>query len=584
MIDKKIIDEINEKTDIVALVSNYVHLEKAGKNYKGICPFHDDTNPSFVVSPEKNISKCFSCNEGGAPIRFYQKINNVSFEEAVLALAEPLGIKIDIERRGRVVSLKEHEALKEALVFYKFNLHNTVSGEKGITYLKNRKLEPETIEHFNIGFSPSNNALAKLLTEKNFNRQVMTNSGLVAEGRQELQDIFKNRLMFPITDHVGNVVGFSGRTLDQVEPKYYNSPESVIFKKGEVLYHLYEALPDIRIQKSIILHEGFFDCIASYEAGIKNTVATMGTALTLKQAELLKRFTNHVILAFDGDKAGIEATYNAIDVLRQVRIRVDVLKFDEKLDPDDYVKKYGKEKYQALFKTELKDPYRFIYETNKESLNLKNANDIAILKNVVRDMLYHAPQSTKELYIKRLSEDLDVSVYSLSNLLTHQRVVEPKPVKKKEKTKIANKFYQAEQHLFINMFRSKELSARIEQALGIEYVCDPNIVKLRMLLHSIYYQTYDHFNEDQFIAIIKEEEDSLALLEALDNVFKTLYYQAGFEFTELEIEENIQVLKSINTHKEYINLLKEIKSETESYQKTNLLERQKELRLKGSNG
>lgn len=586
MIDKKIIDEINEKTDIVALVSEFVQLEKAGKNYRGVCPFHDDTNPSFIVSPEKNISKCFSCNEGGRPITFYQKIKNVSFRQATVELAERLGIKLEIEVASDYTKLKEHDALKEAQTMYRFNLTNTVSGEEALKYLQRRGLKKETVSHFNIGYSPVNDVIYELLIKKDFTKDIILNTGLVVEHKNKMIDTFKGRVMFPITDEHGNTVGFSGRSLGEQGPKYYNSPESVVFKKGEVLYHLYEALGEIRKAKKVILHEGFFDCIASYEAGIKNTVATMGTALTLDQAKLIKKHTNHVIIAFDGDKAGIEATYKAIEVFKQVKIRVDILKLADKLDPDDYIKKYGKEKYLTLFTTKLQDPYAFTYETNKASLNLKNANDVAILKNVVRDMIVGASSNIREHYIKRLSEDLNVTVYSLSNLLRHQKQIEEPEIKKtvvKTEKTLPNKFYIAERVLFINMLRDKETSKRIEHELGTYYVCDLNIVKLRMLLHFKYYQTYDFFDNQLFIAMVEEEQDNNILLETLNSVFTSAEYQDSFIYTEQDIEDNIKVLKTINQYKEYQTVYQEVKNETESYQKTILMEKQKEIKLKITN-
>lgn len=585
MIDKNIINEINEKTDIVSLVSQYVHLEKHGKNYRGICPFHDDTNPSFIVSPEKNICKCFSCGEGGQPITFYQKINNVGFTDALIALAEPLGIELNIEKTESFTKLKEHDALKEASLFYSYSLFNTVSGEAALKYLKSRNLNDETIKHFNIGYAPNNDVINKLLKEKEFSQEVILSSGLVTKLRNSYADVFKDRVMFPITDEFGNTVGFSGRALGDKTPKYYNSHDSAVFNKSEILYHLHEALPDIRRKKTIILHEGFFDCIASFEVGIKNTVATMGTALTHKQAELIAKHAERVIIAFDGDKAGIEATYKAIEVLRNVRVRVDILKLDDNLDPDDYIKKYGKDKYIELFKHNLFDPYSFMYESSKQDLNLKNANDVAILKNIVRDMLSTAPKSVQEHYIKKLSEDLNVSVSSLTGLLGYRKVVqrEPEPAKvdktkKKDQDELPNHFHDAEINLFLIMTTSKEMSSRINHALGPHFICDERVAKLRMLLHMHYYLNNKKYNEDKFVELINKQENSKELLEGLDKIRKSIAYEYKFVFNEKAIEDNITMLKHINIHKQYEAKKKEAEAETESYQKTILLEEQKELK------
>src|SRR5690554_1728457 len=244
--NKNIIDEINNKTDIVALVSSYVKLERRGKNYFGLCPFHDDTDPSMSVSPDLNIFKCFSCGEGGSPLNFYQKINHTSFNEAVAALAEPLGIKVGFKMQKQRAVLPEHEILEEVMKFYEYTLNNSKLGEVALKYLKDRKLKPETISHFKIGLAPKNNAVHKLLKSKNFTEEQMLNSGIVTLKNNEYKDFFTERIMFPISNIRGEIVGFSGRAMGNKTPKYYNSSDSKIFNKSEILYHLYEALGDIR--------------------------------------------------------------------------------------------------------------------------------------------------------------------------------------------------------------------------------------------------------------------------------------------------------------------------------------------------
>lgn len=580
--DKNLIDEINNKTDIVALISSYVKLERRGKNYFGLCPFHDDTDPSMSVNPEKNIFKCFSCGVGGGPIKFYQEINHTTFFEAVRALGEPLGIKMAVQGEKQAPTLTEHRLLEEVKKFYVYNLRNSKLGEEALKYLKERKLKQETINHFGIGISPKDDAIYKLLKQKKFTEEQMLNSGIVTLKNNEYKDFFSERIMFPITNIFGKVIGFSGRALKDRSPKYYNSADSKIFNKSEILYHLYEALGDIRKQGYVIIHEGFFDCISSYEAGLKNTVATMGTALTITQAKLLERYTKRVVLAFDGDTAGVNAAIKAIDTLSLTKLRIDVLKFKDNLDPDDYLKKYGQASYLKLYQNNLQDQYEFIYNSTKENLNLTNVNDASILKLTVKEMLKNAKESVKELYLKKLSEDLNVSVSSLVKevLRKTKRPQVQKEVKRRIKTDLPQKYYTAERQLLISMFKDKEIAARIDQLLGSSYVCDRRVFDLRVILQYKYYHEHDTFSKDLFIDFVKEEKDSDELLVLLDEIFKSIDYTQGFIFTEEDIEKQIKIVQDVVNQKGYLDLKAKIKNEKESYQKTILLEKFREEKLK----
>ena len=570
-IDKAILNEINEKTDILNLVSPYVKLQKKGKNYVGLCPFHDDTNPSFSVSTEKNIAKCFSCGEGGSPITFLSKIKNIPFDQAALELAEPLGIKLDIDRVEKQQTLKEHEALHEANIFYTFYLKNSKTGEEPLNYLKGRGLTLDDIAHFNIGLAPKEfDSLYKLLQQKEFTDQTMENAGLIGIQNNKPYDLFTYRVMFPLSDIEGRVIGFSGRSVDNKEPKYYNSPETFIFKKGENLYHLYEALGDIRKQGFVILHEGFFDVIASYKAGLKNAVATMGTALTQHHIKLISQYTKRVVIAYDGDQAGIMATYKAIKLFERTNIRVDILALPEGLDPDEYYQKYGALKYLNLYKKHLVDPYEFIYETTKKDLNLSNLNDAAALKDATYHMVKNQPVTIKEIYLNKLAKDLNVSTYSLSYFLTKEtKTIKPQP---KPMVQFPNKYYKAENQLFIQMMRNKEDAVRIEDALGGQYVCDMVTFKLRNIITLKYYKIKDEFDKDAFTKLLSKEKDSEALITKFFEIYYSNDNRSEFKYPEATINELIGVVINVNMEKEFKANLEELKNENESYQKTAIAE------------
>lgn len=583
MIDRKTIDEINEKTDIVALVSNYVPLQKKGKNYVGLCPFHNDTNPSFSVSPERKIAKCFSCGEGGGPISFYQKINSVSFLEAVTALAEPLGIKLSVNVAQKP-KLIEHEILDEAKQFFSFYLNNSEAGKHALSYLKKRKLNDEDIKHFTIGYAPKeNDALYKLLINKGYTQEEILSSGLIGSKRSPM-DTFRNRIMFPIHDTSGEVVGFSGRLLDGEGAKYFNSQDSYVFNKSEVLYHLYESIGEIRKHKKVILHEGFFDVIASYKAGMKYAVATMGTSLTNAHARALKRLTEHIIIAYDGDKAGIEAAYKSIETLKHTKVRVDVVKIPNKLDPDDYFSKYGKEKYLELFEKNLKSPQEFIYETTKEGLNLSNVNDIEILKLTVLKFLENENQAVREIFIKRLSTDINVSVSSLSSMLktplsTPKEPYVPAPKKPvKKESKIPRKYKKAEEDLFTVMLKSKQKALQIDSELGITYVYDMDVMMLRNILME-YYKTYDVFDEQKYLEMLDDTSRKDELIQKYTNIISNASFILDRQVSEEQLRIMIKTFQLINLQKDYIEIVKEIELTTDQFEKNQLIYKQGKMKL-----
>src|SRR5690606_4633299 len=368
--DQAILTRIIEETDIVALASEFMSLTKRGKNYMGLCPFHDEKTPSFSVSPEKHLAKCMGCGKGGNTIQFYQQIKNLSFEEAAVELGERLGIEVKHTKVQKDPNEKLYALMEDASIFYRFALKNTEAGNKALEYLQGRDLKDEDIEHFEIGFAPNQtDALYQMLKSKNYTVTAMMTLGLVKQAPDgSYYDVFRARVTFPVKNDKGRIIGFSARTLNPKEvAKYVNSPETKIFKKGETLYHFTDALSPAVKQKYVILHEGFFDVIASYKANLKATVATMGTALTKEQAALIKRVSNHVVIAYDGDKAGIEATLKAIPHLRAAGLNISILALPAKLDPDEFVKKYGIEKYAKLYDEKLLDPYQFGYSIFKQN-------------------------------------------------------------------------------------------------------------------------------------------------------------------------------------------------------------------------
>ncbi|CCV64166.1 DNA primase [Alteracholeplasma palmae J233] len=513
--DDKLISRINEDVNIVDLVSEFVQLEKKGKNYMGLCPFHQENSPSFSVSPEKNIAVCMSCKEGGVPLTFYRKIKNISFQQAVVELADRLGIEVSHEVK---VDPNEHlyKIMHDASQFFQFSLQNTNQGEIALNYLKERQIEKEHIEHFKIGWAPKEkDALYQLLKDKEYQVSDMISLGLVKQNDQgDYYDLFRSRLIFPLTNPEGKVIGFSGRTLDKNEKvKYMNSPETPIFKKGEMLYHYNESLSEIRKTKKVILYEGFFDCIASYKAGLKNIVATMGTALTKQQALLLKKVSNDIVIAYDGDNAGQNAAIKGIDILQKENLRVNILEIPDKLDPDDYVKKYGATSYQSLFETNLKDPYAFKYDKIVKGKDLTNSNDTREIKNELETIFRYTDENIRNLYYKKALEELGIILkYHTQNQTTDY--ILPKP---KETQRVSNKYEWIEIQIVYEVINSSYFLNYILERVHFYELSNwmiTSVIEKIGEMYKTYY--YDKIEIDKFLEVYP---DFTSLINQFKNHF-----------------------------------------------------------------
>lgn len=412
-----IFKQINEACDIVDLVSSYVTLEKRGANYMGLCPFHDEKTPSFSVSPSKKIAKCMGCKKGGSPISFLSQIENIPFMEAAKRLADKYHIQMNYEIKEKSTNKYKniYEITSFAQKYYKMYLEGSKSGLEALNYLHNRGFNDETINRFNIGLSPNDRTkLTSALKAKGFNEIDILESGIVKKGNNDYYDLFQNRIMFPICDDDDNVVGFSGRIFNSNDPsKYVNSPESVIFKKGNILFNLNNAIKDIRKKNQCILVEGQLDVISLYNAGITNAVCSLGTALTANQARLIKKYTNNVIIAYDGDNAGQNAILKAIDVLNLQGLNINIVVLEDGLDPDEYLKKYGPDSLIKKFDDYINE-YDFKYLYYFRGRDINNLNHIELIKSNIFDVIKEANSETlRERLLRRLASDINVSYDAL---------------------------------------------------------------------------------------------------------------------------------------------------------------------------
>lgn len=344
-------EEIKARLGIYEVVSQYVQLKRAGHNYKGLCPFHSEKTPSFVVSPDKQICHCFGCNKGGDIFTFVQELENISFGEAMEMLADQAGVKIEKKKvKEQVVdkSVKDpyFQAHELATSFFEEHLHGSEDGKKVLDYLHRRGLDDKTIRDFRLGFAPdAYDLLNPYLLSKGIEKDVLLKSGLAATktiGEDRVYDKYRARLIFPIFDQLGKVCAFGGRTLKQEQmPKYLNSADNPIYNKSRVLYGFYHAKQDIKKEGKVILVEGYFDVLLPYQAGVRNIVATSGTALTEDQVRILKRVTKEAVTCFDADDAGFEATKRAYFLLSNQDIGVKTVAEFEGKDPADFVRSKG---------------------------------------------------------------------------------------------------------------------------------------------------------------------------------------------------------------------------------------------------
>jgi DNA primase len=367
-------EEVKSRLDIVEHISDYVQLKRSGANYKGLCPFHNEKSPSFMVHPAKQIFHCFGCNAGGDVFTFTMKHEGLNFPEALALLARKAGVEIKRQsgyKKGERENLKG--ALTEAMAFFRQELKTSTVAQK---YIKERGLTPEMVKEFQVGYAPKGwHNLLNHMKKKGFREEIIIKAGLANKGDRGLYDMFRARLIFPILDMHGEVVAFGGRIIEDGQPKYLNSPDSPLFKKGETLYALSNSRDAIRNKGFVAVCEGYLDAIMCHQYGIKNVVAPLGTALTLGHLKKLFRNAEDIVLLFDGDSAGVAAARRSLDLIMEQNMRARVLMLPEGEDPDSILRKEGSEKMLERMKN-ASSPVGFILDTQEGP---KGINDSVVL-------------------------------------------------------------------------------------------------------------------------------------------------------------------------------------------------------------
>lgn len=502
-IPEDVIEEINSRVDIVQVIGREVTLNKKGKNYQGLCPFHHEKTPSFTVNHEKQFYYCFGCGAAGNAINFIMKIHSKTFPEAISQLAEITGVSLPEQEETPEQKAKRrqkdrlYELNELANKFYHYLLIETDRGRDAQTYLLKRGINRQIIEKFQLGYAPKGwNELVKVATNRGFSESELIEAGLVVkkDNSYSCYDRFRNRIIFPICDLTGRIIGFGGRVLDDSLPKYLNTPETPIFNKRFNLYGINLAGQSLRTQDTAIIVEGYMDVIAAYQYGIENIIASLGTAFTKEQAKLITRFTKKVAIAYDSDSAGQAATLRGLDILQDMGCEVRVVSLPQGSDPDDYLREHGKE---AFLKLTDKDSFSLIEYKLSKAINKYGLDTISgktkIVASLIQDLNKIKSAVEKEQYISLIASELSLTETAIKQELASSTNIrknynyKDKNVKtrytnngsnlvKREKPLSADQL--AEQQLFWLIIEDRDAQAVVEQELGENFFTSQLFTKL----------------------------------------------------------------------------------------------------------
>jgi DNA primase len=613
-ISEKKIEEVRNSANIVDIVSEYVQLRKRGKNYLGLCPFHKEKTPSFTVSEDKQIYHCFGCHNGGNVFKFLMEYKKISFIEAVQELAEHLGIQLDFDE-----STSEKQSEQEILFdintevarFYSNNLLNELDAEYARSYFENRKIKIQTVRAFGLGFAlNSRDSLVKFLLSKKIDLDKALQLGLIGKSNDgKVYDKLSGRIIFPIFSPNGRVVAFAGRTLLEKtdSAKYINSPESLIYVKGRVLYGLSHTKDEIRKANRAILVEGYMDLISLFQSGIKNVVAVSGTALTDEQAQLLSRFTKNVVLLFDADSAGINASLRSIEILLRRDFDIKIAALPPGEDPDSFINKFGKDEFKEIIKrAENFFEYQTAYFEKQGAFNDPQKTTEAI-RELIKPAALIEDELKRTVLIKNISKKFNLREKllerELENAIKQKNKYEDKPSEQNSKKDlIENLFEQKAKKSISSIYFNKEVELIKFLFEGNEAIIklifnniDPE--SLEVEIHkSIFYKVrddYEHFNNlnpAHLISIFDEETQEYLYKITIEHYSISEYWKEthptiSFEATsysyvkdlvikikqlqiEAQMNENLKTIESSDNEELIISLMKENKEL--AYKKMNI--------------
>jgi len=585
---EEIIEEVKSANDIVDVVSQYVTLKRQGTTYFGPCPFHREKTPSFAVTPDKQIYHCFGCGEGGNVVRFVMRVENIGFKEAIEFLAERAKITLPTtDYRDEGLSQDEfklreyhksqmYEINKEAGRFFYNNIEKSEQAKK---YIINRKLSLNTVRRFGLGFALDDNGLYQYLKEKGFQEEDMLATGLIGKTEKgNFYDKFKNRLMFPIFDVRGRVVAFGGRALASHEelkaqriPKYVNSPENLIYTKGKHLYGMNLAKKNSEKMKRILVVEGYMDVISPHQGGITNVVASLGTALTESQGKLLRQYAEEVVLSYDSDAAGQKAIMRGLEVMQSLGVMAKVLQIEGAKDPDEFVLKYGPERFEKLINNSL-SAVEYKIKILKQDYNLEDTTDKIKFLNKMAEVLAKVENNIeRDIYIEKLSKEVGVGKEAIQAEVERFLFKDSKPVSKfvvpiveENKKKTVEEKSDLEE-MILYLLTSKDMNIYNK----VKAVVSPNEFKIptNQKILSLLYGKYEigDINNVDLMSVCETDEDF--------NTMTRIMMRTNVEDNFAKIAED--VLKNFE-----MNQLQERKKELiELIQKTTLTEERRKYEM-----
>ncbi|HAP4798042.1 TPA: DNA primase [Enterococcus faecalis] len=575
-IPQEVIEEVRHRTNIVDIIGQYVQLKKSGKNYMGLCPFHEERSPSFSVAEDKQIFHCFGCGKGGTVFNFLQEIEGISFPESVKRVAdlEHLSVDFDWSEPREVADTPENQQRRsllqlhsKAAELYHHILVNTKIGEPALNYLLERGLTQEVIETFQIGFAPQKrDFLSQVFKNEQLDETLFEPSGLfVQRDNGTFLDRFYQRIMFPINDPQGNVIAFSGRLLKTADfpgdemPKYLNSPETTLFNKRETLFNFDKARKEIRKENTVLLFEGFMDVIAAWQSGVKSGVASMGTSLTNEQIRRLERVAKEVVICYDGDNAGVQATNRAIQLLQEnSHFDLSIVSIPEKLDPDEYVRKYGAEAFQNLANHGRETVFSFKMNYHRLTRNMNNEKEqLDYVNELLRELTNVQSPLERDRYLNQIAQEFQLSVHSLeeqfNQLKQEQRSVQrqerqqfyqdemmPPPMEEPvfEENHVQNKLpltqvQKAERSLLFRLMNEQGVRQTVQQLPDFSFAHD-EYQELYFLLES-YATLHQSFDIADFINFLQDNQTKQLAIEIA-------YQNLSEESSEREVADLLHVI------------------------------------------
>lgn len=595
-IPDEVIEAVLKAHDIVDVVGRHVHLTKQGHYLKGLCPFHSEKTPSFTVTPEKQIYHCFGCHAGGNAIHFLMGVEGLTFVEAVRQLAEEAHIPVEwgtvaeVETRDQAEARSLYDAYEFTAKFYNYIMRSTEQGKEALDYLRARGMNDRIIEMFQLGYSPNmHDKLAELLDKRGFDLALMEKGGLLSrrEGSGGYYDKFRHRIMFPIHDQKGRVIAFGGRAMGDVQPKYMNSPESILFNKSRNLYHFHQARPHIRKSRSVVLLEGYVDVIKVWEAGVNNGVASMGTAFTREHAALLRRNAEEAVICYDGDNAGQTAAFKSIDLLEKEGFRVKVAWIPGGQDPDEFITRHGGERFRREVLDSALTSTKFKLQYIRRNFNLQDVDGrFRYLEAALRLVAELDSPVEREHYTRELATEFS---YAPENLMQDMMGYRQDLLKKRQpgdnpdnswnnvmnngntkaKVPILPAHLRAEKALLSAMLNSREAAMQVQEELGDGFSAELHAA-LAAYLYAYYAQGCQP-DISRFIAALDDErlereaasismEDPTPALAALEQYIRTVKLYPQLKLLKEQEAEAGKMSDPLAAAKRIIEIKKDIQA------------------------